>query len=62
MSYTLDISDFRILPVRKAFQTNILEDDGEEIDVVISQKGGKKVANIEVTIRAFEVVTLRLEV
>jgi hypothetical protein len=54
--------DFRILPVQKAFQTNILEDDGEEIEVLISQNGGKKVANIGVTIRPFEVVTLRLEI
>jgi hypothetical protein len=29
--------------------------------VLISQKGGKKVANIEVVVRPFEVVTLRLE-
>ena len=62
MDHIVDVADFRILPVRKAFKTNILEDDGEEIDVLVTQKGGKKVADIEVTIRAFEVVTLRLEI
>ena len=56
------MSDFRILPVQKAFQTNILEDDGEEIDILTTQTGGKKVASIDVTIRPFEVVTLRLEI
>lgn len=56
-----DYANERSLPVKKAFTTNILEDDGDEIGVLMSQKGGKKVANIEVTVRPFEVVTLRLE-
>jgi alpha-mannosidase len=51
----------RYLPVKKAFQTNILEDDGDEIDVLVCQKGGNKIATVEVSIRPFEVVTLRLE-
>jgi len=50
------------LPVKKAFQTNILEDDGDEIDVVVSQRAGKRTANIDVTLRPFEVATLRLEI
>jgi hypothetical protein len=53
---------FSSLPVKKAFQTNILEDDGDEIDVVVSQRGGKKTANIDITLRPFEVATLRLEI
>ena len=41
--------------------TNILEDDGDKIDVLVSQKGGKKVSNMQVEIRPFEVITMRLE-
>lgn len=48
--------------MQKAFTTNILEDDGDEVDVVVSLKGGKKIANIEVIVRPFEVVTLRLQI
>jgi alpha-mannosidase len=51
----------RHLPVTKAFVTNILEDDGDEIDVLVSRKAGKKVSSMQVEIRPFEVVTLRLE-
>lgn len=51
----------RYLPVKKAFQTNILEDDGDEIDMLVYEKGEKMFASVEVTIRPFEVVTLRLE-
>jgi hypothetical protein len=53
---------FSSLPVKKAFQTNILEDDGDEIDVVVSQRVGAKTANIDITLRPFEVATLRLEI
>jgi len=51
----------RHIPITKAFVTNILEDEGDEVDVVISTKAGKKVSSLEVEIRPFEVVTLGLE-
>lgn len=41
--------------------TNILEDEGDEIGVLVSRKEGKKVSTLEVEIRPFEVLTLRLE-
>ncbi|KAL1651186.1 Glycoside hydrolase, 38 vacuolar alpha mannosidase [Diplodia intermedia] len=41
------------VPVKKAFKTNLLEDDGEELDV---EDGG-----VEVELRAFEVATFRLQ-
>lgn len=47
--------------MKKAFKTNILEDEGEEISVVEGMRSGKKVFDTEVTIRPFEVITLRLE-
>lgn len=50
------------MPVKKAFTTNILEDEGDEVEIVVSQKAGKKVSEIEVVIRPFEVVTVRLEI
>jgi len=56
------LNDFRYLPVKKAFTTNILEDEGDEVEVVVSQKAGKKVSEIEVVVRPFEVVTVRLEI
>ena len=61
-NHLLQWTDRRFLPVRKAFRTNILEDEGDEIEVVISHKEGKETANMEVIVRPFEVVTLRLEV
>ena len=57
----LDDADDRHLAVKKAFKTNILEDEGEEIGVVEAMRSGKKVFDTEVTVRPFEVVTLRLE-
>ena len=48
--------------MKKAFTTNILEDEGDEVEIVVSQKVGKKVSEIEVVVRPFEVVTLRLEI
>lgn len=50
------------LPVRRAFRTNILEDDGDEIDITVSQRDGQKISDIEVVVKPFEMVTLRLEV
>lgn len=41
------------VPVKKVFRTNVLEDDGEEL--TIEDK------SIEITVKAFEVVTLRLQ-
>jgi alpha-mannosidase len=43
------------IPVKKAFYTNLLEDDGKELP--ISDDG----ESVSVTVRAFEVFTLRLE-
>jgi alpha-mannosidase len=51
----------RHIPITKAFVTNILEDEGDEIGVLVARKEGKKVSSLEVEIRPFEVVTLRLE-
>jgi len=48
--------------VRKAFRTNILEDDDGEVDVLISNIAGKRIAIMEVMLRPFEVATLRLEI
>jgi len=52
---------YRHIAITKAFVTNILEDDGDEIDVLVSRQAGKKVSSVQVEIRPFEVVTLRLE-
>jgi hypothetical protein len=48
--------------VQKADKTNILEDDGDEVKVVVSLKGGKKIYGMEIVVRPFEVVTLRLQI
>ena len=55
-------TDYRILPVQRVFKTNILEDEGDEIELVISHKDGKKFANMEVVVKPYEVTTLRLEI
>ena len=55
-----NIPNHRTLPVQKAFKTNILEDDGDEIDIFISQQE-RKMSSMNIVIRPFEVVTLRLE-
>jgi hypothetical protein len=55
-------ADCRALPIRKAFKTNVLEDDGDEIDMLVSLKAGIRIANVELVIKPFEVVTLRLEI
>ncbi|KAL0640633.1 Glycoside hydrolase, 38 vacuolar alpha mannosidase [Maublancomyces gigas] len=49
------------LPVKKAFKTNLLEDDLEELDLVHSEVSGKKVTSIKITLRPFEVATYRLQ-
>ena len=51
----------RHIPITKAFVTNILEDEGDEIGVLVARKAGEKVSSLELEIRPFEVVTLRLE-
>lgn len=51
----------RQLPVKKAFKTNLLEDDLEELDFVHSEVSGKKVTSIKITLRPFEVATYRLQ-
>jgi hypothetical protein len=54
-------ADGRHLKVKKAFKTNIMEDEGEELGVIEGMRSGKKVFDVEVVLRPFEVVTLRLE-
>lgn len=44
------------LPVGRVVRTNLLEDDGEELEIV-SQRGQR---GVHVVVKAFEVVTLRL--
>lgn len=51
----------RQLPVKKVFKTNLLEDDLEEVDFVHCEVSGKKVTNIKITFRPFEVATYRLQ-
>lgn len=46
------------IPVKKVFVTSLLEDDGEELDV---QNFDLKSNGVEITVRAFEVLTLRLQ-
>jgi alpha-mannosidase len=47
-----------IIPVKKVFVTNLLEDDGEELEV---QSFDAMSDGVEITVRAFEVLTLRLQ-
>ena len=54
-------ADDSLLPVKKAFKTNILEDDGEELET-ITYAMESKATIINVVVKPFEVVTLRLEV
>jgi alpha-mannosidase len=44
------------LPVKKVYETNVLEDDGEEVKF-----SGEKMVKIPVELRAFEVKTFRLQ-
>lgn len=44
------------LPVKKAFKTNILEDDLESVEI-----SGKTKLSIDIELRAFEVATFRLQ-
>ena len=53
-------------PIKKAFKTNILEDDLEELDIikgtsVVGSGGGEGIDEIKVELRPFEVATFRLE-
>lgn len=43
------------IPVKQVFHTNLLEDDGEELP--LSEDG----ASVMITVRPFEVFTLRLQ-
>jgi alpha-mannosidase len=45
------------LPVKKVYKTNVLEDDGEELECW--GKDGQ--CKIDIEVRAFEVITLRLQ-
>ena len=45
-----------ILPVKKVYETNALEDDGEELEM-----SGKNKISIPIELRAFEVKTFRLQ-
>ncbi|OCT50955.1 Alpha-mannosidase [Cladophialophora carrionii] len=44
------------LPVKKVYETNVLEDDGEEVEM-----SGKNKISIAIELRAFEVKTFRLQ-
>ncbi|KAH0831686.1 alpha-mannosidase [Fonsecaea pedrosoi] len=44
------------LPVKKVFETNVLEDDGKQLDM-----SGKNKISIPIELRAFEVKTFRLQ-
>jgi alpha-mannosidase len=46
------------IPVKKVLVTNLLEDDGEELEV---QSFDPTCDGVEITVRTFEVLTLRLE-
>ena len=43
-----------MLAVKKAFKTNILEDEGDEVDVLVSLKGGKKVFDVDIVVDFFD--------
>lgn len=47
--------------MKGAFKTNLLEDDLEELEFSHGEVGGKKVTNVKVTLRPFEVATYRLQ-
>ena len=47
--------------MKKAFKTNILEDDGEELET-ITYAMERKATIVNVVVKPFEVVTLRLEI
>jgi hypothetical protein len=57
-----DGADYSEFAVKRAYKTNILEDDGAEIDLFVSGDKGKNITSLEVIVRPFEVVTLRLEI
>ena len=44
------------LPVKMVYMTNALEDDGQELNI-----SGKDGCSVDITLRAFEVQTLRLQ-
>jgi hypothetical protein len=47
--------------VKGAFKTNILEDDGVEIETIVTKNGAVTFSSVSVVLKPFEVVTLRLE-
>ncbi|KAF1989593.1 glycoside hydrolase family 38 protein [Aulographum hederae CBS 113979] len=52
------------LPVKRVWKTNLLEDDGEEMEVLEEwgrEMGMGKVGSVEIEVRAFEVATFRLQ-
>lgn len=49
------------LPVKKVFKTNLLEDDLEELEFQEVEVNGETTKEIELVLRAFEVVTVRLQ-
>jgi alpha-mannosidase len=42
------------IPVKQVFVTNLLEDDGDELKIAEDE-------SVEITVRVFEVMTLRLQ-
>lgn len=49
------------LPVKRAWKTNLLEDDEQEVEVTESEVNGKRISQIAINLRAFEVGTWRLQ-
>jgi alpha-mannosidase len=52
----------RYLPVSKAYVTNLLEDNGEELNVVQSEDAGEVTSLLKLDFRGFEVKTVKLVV
>ncbi|KAK9476775.1 glycosyl hydrolases family 38 N-terminal domain-containing protein [Lipomyces japonicus] len=50
------------LPVKKAFYANLLEDELDEIEVEAEKVGKKVITKIPVSLRAFEVSTIKIQI
>lgn len=50
------------LKVKQAWKTNLLEDDEEEVEVTETEINGKRISQIGIELRAFEVGTWRLQI
>lgn len=48
-------------PIKRAYKTNILEDDLEEVELEKGERDGEEVTILKITLRPFEVATYRLQ-